>query len=570
MKHTFVNVVLSTLLALVSMETLSAKAPKWIKKNRNAVCQVIAYDAQGNETGSCTGFFTGSDGDGVAVYDIFTNASKAVAIDRNGVRREILYITGANRIYDVVRFKVVPDKMLGGLAISAEPAYPGDLLYLLTFSDAKDSQPSEYTLRRSSEIANQFKYYTLSGKVIPDAAGAPLFNAEGLVVGVAQNTVETDTCNYALDSRFVDSLKITKALDLNSDNLRTITFPKSLPDNEEQALVYLYMNQTGDRDVYMGLIDRFIQQYPESPDGYLRKGTFLISSGDSTQYHYGKAAMETALAKSKENRDNTLFEYARLMYSTLVSTSSVNFEGWTLDAALEKANEALKVNEVPAYIQLQGNILYAMKRYGDALASYNRLNRTNLASPETYYYTSVIREKTGADSDEIIATLDSAVNFYGRPYTSAVSPYILERATIKDELGRYREAVMDLNEYEQIIGLANLTAEFHYFREQIEIKAKMYEQALNDIDRAVYLEPEDLGLALEKASLLLRVGLVDDALPLLRKLTAENPDNPDCNRLLGVCLMRSNDNASAATYLRKAKEQGDELSDQLLQQLEGQ
>lgn len=568
MKHTFVNVVLSTLLALVSMETLSAKAPKWIKKNRNAVCQVIAYDAQGNETGSCTGFFTGSDGDGVAVYDIFTNASKAVAIDRNGVRREILYITGANRIYDVVRFKVVPDKTLTWLTICADAAYPGDQLYVLSFSYDRIVQPTVYTLGASSDIANQFKYYTLSGDVLSDAAGAPLFNAEGLVVGVVQNTVETDTCNYALDARFVDSLKITNALDLNSDNLRALTFPKALPDNEEQALVSLYMNQTGDKATYKELIGRFIQQYPDSPDGYLRKGAFMMTSGDSTQYTDGKAAMETALVKSKENPDNTLYEYARLIYSTLALTQPVNCEGWTLESALDKVNKALAVNSVPAYIQLQGNILYAMKRYDEALDSYNRLNKTSLASPETYYYTSVIRQKTGADSDVVIATLDSAVNFYGRPYTSAVTPYILERATMKDDLGRYREAVMDLNEYEQIIGQPNMTAEFHYFREQIEIKAKMYEQALKDIDRAVYLEPDDLGLALEKASLLMRVGMVDDALPLLRELVAANPANTDCNRLLGVCLMRSNDNAAAATYLRKARELGDELANQLLQQIE--
>lgn len=560
--------VITIILLAVTASATQAKAPKWFKKSRNAVCQIVAYDEKGNETGRATGFFTSADGYGITGYDIFSNASKAVAIDINGISRNIKYVTGANRIYDVARFKTDTYKPVQYLTATENPSQTGEALYIIQYSTDKSYLPQEYSISKCSEMTGGYTYYDLSGAdICRNAAGAPVFDTNGNVIGILQNAVDGDTCNYAVDSRFAYSLAISSALALNEDDYRGMTFPKALPDNEEQALVYLYINQGGDSATYSGLLDRFIEQYPESSDGYLRKGTYLISSGDSLRFEEGRNTLDKSVTLSKD-RDNALYEYSRLIYSTLTTSASTERDGWNLEAALNKIEEAISIERIPSYLQLQGNILFSMERFPEALADYQEINRTNMASPETYYYTSVIKGKMGIDADEIIATLDSAVNFYGKPYTSKVAPFILERATTKEGLQRYREAVLDLNEYEQTLGSASLSAEFYYFREQMEIKAKMYEQAMKDIERAVYLAPDDLGLSLEQVSLMLRVGLAEQALPLITELTDLNPDNTDCQRLLGICLMNTDNEAQAKVHFQKAADLGDEQAEKLLERLQ--
>lgn len=554
------------IIAIITVSAVSAKTPKWVKSNTGAVCQVITYDDKGNEAGRATGFFTGSDGSGMTTYDIFVNASRAEAIDSKGISHDILYVIGANRIYDIIRFKIEPDPKLQTVSLAQESASDGETLYLLPYSTNKKVTPVEFSVISGSSMADNYTYYALHGNVRKEAAGCPLFNAAGQLVGIIQNAIESDTCNYAIDSRYAASLSISSALVLNDDNYRSMTFPKALPDTEEQALVYLFMNQAGRSDAYGELIDRFIAQYPDSPDGFLRKGSYLVLGEDTTLYAEGIACFDKAVEMS-DPKDNALYEYANNIYISFEADTHPTQKGWSLLSALRKVSKALEINNIPAYLQLQGNIQYALKHYDSALKCYQELNRTNLASPETHYYTAVIKGNLRYSSDQIIASLDSAVNFYGRPYTTKVAPFILERAGTKEEAGRYREAVADLNEYEQIIGASGLTAEFYYFREQIEVNAKMYEQALTDIRRAIEMSPDDMGLSLEAASLMLRLGLAEEALTITGKLVAAYPDDTDCLRLYGISLLRSENKTEAIKHLEKAKELGDKLAGELLDTL---
>lgn len=559
--------IISAILLAFAVSAVQAKVPKWYKKSRNAICQIIAYNEKGDETGRTTGFFTSADGCGITGYDILASASTAVAVDANGNSYNILYVIGANRIYDVARFKINAAKPLPYLTIAENGSQEQETLYLVQYSTDRNYTPQAGTIAKCSGMTDNYTYYTLScGDVCRNASGAPLMDMNGNVAGILQNQIETDTCNYAVDSRYALSLAITTALTLNNDDYRGMTFPKALPDNEDQALVYLYINQSSDSKTYEALLERFISQYPESPDGYMRKAIYLTGSGDSLKFEEGRKALDKSYALS-DDKAGSSYEYARLIYASLTEAGMKTHEGWDLEEALNKINDAINISREPLYIQLRGNILYAMQKYPDALSDYQELCRTSLASPDAYYYSSVTKQKMEMDADEIIATLDSAVNFYGRPYTSKVAPFILERATIKEGLQRYREAVLDLNEYEQILSSANLTAEFYYFREQIEVKAKMYEQALKDIDRAVYLSPQDFGLYLEYASLLMRVGMSDQAKPLLEKLTEQVPDNNDCHRLLGICLMNNDENEQARIHFQKAVELGDEQAAKLLERL---
>ena len=133
---------------------------------------------------------------------------------------------------------------------------------------------------------------------------------------------------------------------------------------------------------------------------------------------------------------------------------------------------------------------------------------------------------------------------------------------LKARHGMNRSAVADLNLYEAAVG-ASATDQFFYVREQIETSTRMYQQALDDIDKAIEINPSPVYL-LEKATLNIRVNRMDEALPILEELIASYPEDPDCNRMLGYCLAVKGDAARARAYLEKAISLGDENAANLL------
>lgn len=108
----------------------------------------------------------------------------------------------------------------------------------------------------------------------------PVADANGQVFGLAQKASGQDTASicYAAGAAFAMSQGIS-ALSLGDITLRNIGIKKGLPDTEEQALVYLYVASSQvSQEEYVSLLDDFVKQFPNSPDGYLRRAsTFVLA-----------------------------------------------------------------------------------------------------------------------------------------------------------------------------------------------------------------------------------------------------------------------------------------------------
>ena len=141
---------------------------------------------------------------------------------------------------------------------------------------------------------------------------------------------------------------------------------------------------------------------------------------------------------------------------------------------------------------------------------------------------------------------------------------MLERALLKARHGLHRPAVADYNLYEELVGSIN-TDRFYYLREQSEAAGRMFQQALDDIDRAIALAPRQPVYLLEKASLNVRVARYAEALPILAVLINAFPDDMDCNRLLGFCYIQLGDKQRGLPYLEKAATMGDNNAATLLE-----
>jgi len=217
------------------------------------------------------------------------------------------------------------------------------------------------------------------------------------------------------------------------------------------------------------------------------------------------------------------------------------------------------------YYQLQGDIYFAMQKYPEAFASYEEVNRSPLASAASFYAAAKTKELIeGASKKEAIALMDSAVAKYNPPYGKEAAPYLYERARMKAEDKQFREAVVDYNLFHDAM-MGQVSSDFYFIREQAEMQCRMYQQAINDINKAIEMEPKNVEYWAEKGSVHLRVNQPDDAMKALNKAIELDAKNAAAYRMLGYCQIQQGKKKEGMANLEKAVELGDTVAKNLIE-----
>jgi len=212
---------------------------------------------------------------------------------------------------------------------------------------------------------------------------------------------------------------------------------------------------------------------------------------------------------------------------------------------------------------LEGNILFAQKKYDEAYTIFTELTNTNLDKAELWYSASRCKEMQ-KDTTAMLALLDSAVCTFSKPYLKQAAPYLWTRGNARFDAGKYRDAVADFNEYEQLMA-AQVNARFYYIRHLAEIEGRLYQQALNDIDRAIQMEPKETLYYAEKASLLIRVGKYDEAITTAEECIALEPDGSNGYLFKGLAQCLKGKKKEGLEMLEKAKDMGDPQANTLIE-----
>ena len=139
------------------------------------------------------------------------------------------------------------------------------------------------------------------------------------------------------------------------------------------------------------------------------------------------------------------------------------------------------------------------------------------------------------------------------------------RSTTLLSLGRYRDAVKDLNEYEHLMS-KSLNANFYYMRYQAEMRCRMFQQALSDMETATRMEPQEPLYFAELAAINYRFNQLDEAILAARQAIALDDTFADAHRILGICLRAQNKETEARAALQRAADLGDEIAKNLLSQ----
>ena len=537
--------------------TCSAQ-PSWVKKASKSVFTLKTFDNNNQLLSSSNGFFIGSNGEAVSCFSPFRGARRAIVIDSQDHEYGVVSIIGANDTYDVVKFRV-DNRKTPALTLASTTAAEGQPVWIMPYREVKN--PPKATIRMAERFDGDYAYYTVSLPLAETSVGCPLVNESGEVVGLMQPAATVrDTLSYAVSALFTASLK-TSGLTYNDASLRSTSIRKELPSELNEATLCLYMaNSTTDSAEYSRLVEDFIRQFPSVPDGFIYRAQLAVSGGNFPQ---ADRDMEQAV-KIASPKDNAYYSFARLIYNKEVYQSDISFSGWSLDKALSLVREAIGINSQPAYRQLEANILFAQQQYAAAADIYQELTQTPLRGADVFYSAAHCQELL-SDTTAMLQLADSAVACFSKPYLNEAAPYIWARAQMRMKARKWREAVADFNDYEEIMAAKQLTDEFYYVRYKAELEGHLYQQALNDLDRALALKPASTLYLAEKASLQIRVGFYADAAATARECIAAHPSESDGYLFLGLaqCLLGQKEEGLA--NLRKAKDLGDPQADGLIE-----
>ena len=543
----------------------SAQAPKWTDKAKKAVFSIVTYDKENKIKGTGNGFYIDAKGTALSDYALFEGAERAVIINADGKQLDVNRILGANSMYDVVKFNTAIDKKQTTLTLAAQPAKVGETVYLLPYSTQKATTLQSGKVTAVDSIGSHF-YYTLEMKTGEKTISCPIMNINGEVLGMIQKNASDDSMeSYAIGASYGASLNIS-ALSMNDGALNKIGIKKALPDTEDQALVFLYMSaEQLDRESYLNILNEFLQQYPANMEGYIRRANYYMVSDDVAQQALADADLKKALDIASA-KDEANYQAAKVIYGYVLSLQGKEpYKEWTLDKALDMVRNAVQISGQPIHIQLEGDILYAQGNYADAFVCYDKVNQSPMASAATFYSAAKTKQlMEGSDMNEVLALMDKAIEKLTKPYFGEAAPYFYERAELRAQAGKFRDAVMDYNTFYDAVS-GDVTALFYFQREQAEMKCRMYQQALDDINKAVEMAPEDVDFLVEKGSVHLRVNQLDEAIATFKKVISMNDQYAAAYRMLGYCQAMQKNTKDACANYAKAKELGDEVVDQLIE-----
>lgn len=531
--------------------------PDWTKKATKSVFTLKTFTADGSMIASTNGFYTGTNGEAVSNFTPFKGAASAIIIDAQGKEYQVTGILGANDMYDVVKFRVNNPKSQP-LSVSTAIAPVGSMAWLLPYHEVKNLNSGP--VRKAETISGEYAYYTVAMSMTENLVSCPLLNDTGEVIGMMQQPASAkDTLSYAVDARFVDSLKIT-GLTYNDATLHMTQIRKELPMDLNEANLVLYLSASQmDSTAYVALIEDFIRQFPNVSDGYTARA---MQEAEGADFASAEKDMQQAI-KCSTTKDDVHFTFARMIYNKVIYQGNKPYDAWSLDKALAEIQAANSINPQPSYRQLEANILFSQQKFDEAYDIFSSLASTNLRNAETFFGAARCKEML-RDTTAVLALMDSTLATFSKPYLKEAAPYLWARAEARRNAGKYRDAVADMNDYETLMA-ASVNDNFYYVRHQTEIQGRLFQQALNDISRAIKMNPQEVLYYAEKASLEIRVGMYDDAIVTAQECIGIDANNSDGYLFLGLAQCLKGQKTEGIANLQKAKELGDPQADGLIE-----
>lgn len=528
-----------------------------IESAAKSVFSLTTFKKDGTLLASTHGVFVGDKGEAISSWKPFVGADSAVVIDAKGKQSVVSALIGANELYNVCKFKVDGNTQPASVATAASKK--GEKVWILQYSVNKPLI-DQRNVQSVEPFMEKYAYYLFSSNIDESADGCPVVNSKGQVIGVIQISKDGQQI-VATDANFMNDMTVENGLAIANPVLRQSFIPIDFPKNHEQAAVMLTLTaEQRDTLMYNKYVKAFIQRFPGYVEGYNALANRQLAKADFSGVD---TTIKTALEKVAKKED-VHSAYSRLIYNKVSNLPDSIYPSWNADKALEEANKAYDIDHQPLYVHQQALAYFVKKDYVTAYDKFMELTKTPIRNGDLFYSAAQCKTQMKAPDAEIVALLDSAIAVSPQPLNFVGAPYVLARATHYYNIGEYRKAVIDFNQYDSLMQGRPITSNFYYIRHKAEMEIHQYQQALNDMDRAILLQRDSPTLWAEKASLHLRFSQTDKAIRSAEICTQLAPEYADGYILLGVANMVAKNKEEGTKALMKAKELGDERADEYL------
>lgn len=518
---------------------------------RQALLTLKTFKSGGKAVGTSFGYLIDRSGTVISAWTPFNGADSAVVVDAKGRSYPVEKIYGASELYDIAKFAIGGATAVQPISLAKTLPTGSVRMWIMT------QKPALVTPERSEKFMSKYNYYVLGGadalkeNTADYPNGAPAVNERGELVGIYNNG---GTVLSVTDWRYTDELK-PSGFAANDPTLSRTTIRKALPADVKDARLALMMAAQGRTADYMATARDFMTMFPKETDGYYDLATLYWQQGKTAE---ADKLLRDAVDKATDKAD-AHYNYSRSVWQKLSLMPEPPFADWTYDKAMAEADAAYKVKALPVYDEMRGKIEFSKGNYEKAYEKFMSLTKS-MRNPDLFYEAAQCRQALKASDAEILELLDSAVGVCDTPYTTIAAPYFYARGTQLGKMGRYRDAMVDLYRYEALT-TALPPASFYYDREQIEMKGKVYQAALNDIMRAVVLDQRNAQLWAEKANVHLRVGQYADAMASADVAIQLDSTYSVPYLIKGLAQCQSGKKDEGLANLQKAKDLGDIQAD---------
>ncbi len=293
-----------TLLFLFLPSISFADAEKIFKENSRAVVVIISYDSEGNPIGHGSGFVVREDGAVVTNYHVISSASdiRIKAGDEMFKVDGLLHIDKEN---DAVILKADAKALLAVKLGDINKANVGENVYVISSPQGLENTISDGILSGIREITPERKILQITAPVSEGSSGAPVFNENGEVIGIATFIIkEAQNLNLAIPVNLVkDKISSKKVTALKDAGI--IDYKKTAG---YWFILGYYYEEAG---LYNDAIEAYtsaIALNPNFADAYNSRGIAYADGGeyDKAIEDYNRAiALEKNYAQAYNNRGIT-------------------------------------------------------------------------------------------------------------------------------------------------------------------------------------------------------------------------------------------------------------------------
>lgn len=536
---------------LLTFVSYSLSQPSNLQKVKESVFLLKSYNANGDIIATANGFFINNNGDAICSWEPLKGAYKATITDRNGKARPVETIYGVNELYNVCKIHI--NILSSSVPINTKPAQKGAKLWVV----GRNSSAKAINVQSVETFFNDYNFYVFDTSLPVEFDASPVVNQNGQIVAIAHISVNGNAAT-ATDIHFPASFEITDALTVNDPTLRSTNIRVAFPKDKGQALaVLLLAGQRSDSLTRVSYIKDFIDKFPNEIEGY---STLAEEELKAQHFAIAESIMQSAMKRVK-NKDEVHAQKAKLIYQKQVYFPEAVYTSWTIEDGLEELLQAQKINSLSQYKHQEAQLHVLRGDYQEAYQQFITLSQSEIRSGELFYEAAQCKQALNAPIEEYIALLDSAINIEASTAGTSLPPYLLSRAQAWAAAKNYRNAVKDYNMYDSIMGGRPLYSDFYYQRSQCELQIHQYQQALNDINRAIIVDRGNYLLWAEKASLHLRFKQYEEALRSSETCLLMDDKNTDAIIIKGISLYQLKRKKEGLAELEKAKQLGDERAD---------